>query len=113
IESLKLQDAKVNVWGVGTRLVTAYDQPALGGVYKLGAIQDDDGQLRPKIKVSEQLAKSTIPGVLQVRRFENAEGFTGDMLYDELGGAKPGSTIVDAIDATRRKTMPAESASRD
>src|SRR5262249_15832235 len=68
IESLKQQGAKIAVWGVGTRLVTGYDQPALGGVYKLGALQDDAGRWQAKIKLSEEPVKTTIPGVLQVRR---------------------------------------------
>ena len=54
IASLKDQGAQIAVWGVGTKLVTAYDQPALGGVYKLGAIQSDDGTWVPKVKLSEQ-----------------------------------------------------------
>lgn len=108
IESLKQQGAKIAVWGVGTRLVTAYDQPALGGVYKLGALKDDSGQWQPKIKLSEQAAKTSIPGILQVRRFETAEGFVADMIYDETTGVDASHTIVDVKDATRRKRIPAD-----
>src|SRR5262245_40889894 len=54
IESLKQQGATIAVWGVGTKLATAYDQPALGGVYKLGALQDASGVWQPKLKLSEQ-----------------------------------------------------------
>jgi nicotinate phosphoribosyltransferase len=54
IQSLKSQGATIAVWGVGTRLATAFDQPALGGVYKLGAIQDEHGIWRSKLKLSEQ-----------------------------------------------------------
>ena len=50
IASLKEQGAKINVWGVGTKLITAYDQPALGGVYKLGSIRGDDGNWSYKVK---------------------------------------------------------------
>jgi nicotinate phosphoribosyltransferase len=113
IESLKLQNAKVNVWGVGTRLVTAYDQPALGGVYKLGALKDGSGRWQPKIKLSEQVAKTTIPGVLQVRRFETGGEFVGDMIYDESTGFDPGDTIVDVKDPTRQKPMPSDAVGRD
>ena len=71
IAGLKEQGARIDVWGVGTRLITAYDQPALGGVYKLTAIRPQGGAWRHKIKLSEQEAKISTPGVLQVRRFEN------------------------------------------
>ncbi|MRR52567.1 MAG: nicotinate phosphoribosyltransferase, partial [Rhodocyclaceae bacterium] len=70
ITSLKQQKAAIGLWGVGTRLVTAYDQPALGGVYKLTAMKDEHGAWAPKVKLSEQTAKTTNPGLLQVRRFE-------------------------------------------
>lgn len=85
IESLKAQGAKIGVWGVGTKLVTAYDQAALGGVYKLGAVQDETGKWIPKIKLSEQMVKTSTPGIQQVRRFYDKDGIAlGDMIYDEL-----------------------------
>lgn len=106
IESLKGQDAKITVWGVGTKLATAYDQPALGGVYKLGAIRNGDGEWVPKVKLSEQAAKTSIPGILQVRRFENEEGLVGDMIYDETRGADDRGVIVEIKDSNRRKQIP-------
>ena len=70
IASLKNQGARIGVWGVGTRLVTGHDQPALGGVYKLTAMRDSaDEQWQPRIKLSEQTIKISNPGILGVRRF--------------------------------------------
>ena len=74
INSLKEQGARIDVWGVGTKLATAYDQPALGGVYKLSALRDGDGRWQYKLKLSEQAAKISNPGVLQVRRFRSPAG---------------------------------------
>lgn len=119
IESLKIQGAAIGVWGVGTRLVTSYDQPALGGVYKLGAIRRDSTHpWQLKLKVSEQALKTTNPGVLQVRRFSDSDGvFAGDMIFDEstLGPGADGadSYIVDPRDATRRKRILAGTAHED
>lgn len=113
IASLKQQGAKINVWGVGTKLVTAYDQPALGGVYKLTAIRNPDGQWNHKVKLSEQAAKVTNPGVLQVRRFRNANEFIGDALYDTSHPPLDAMVIVDPLDATRRKHFPPEAQSED
>ncbi|MCI8326190.1 MAG: nicotinate phosphoribosyltransferase [Lachnospiraceae bacterium] len=62
IESLKLQGAMITSWGVGTNLITAKDNPAFGGVYKLAAIQDENGTFIPKIKLSENTEKVTNPG---------------------------------------------------
>lgn len=107
IASLKQQGAKIDTWGVGTMLVTAYDQPALGGVYKLSAIQKADGTWRPTIKLSEQAAKVTNPGILQVRRFFRSGEFIGDAIYDEARELPHKITIVDPADATRRKHFPA------
>ncbi len=107
IESLKNQGAQVALWGVGTQLATAFNQPALGGVYKLGALQDADGNWQPKIKLSENVVKTTVPGILQVRRFFNSQNFVCDMIYDETAGVDSRNTIVDVKDTTRlRKIEP-------
>jgi nicotinate phosphoribosyltransferase len=96
IAELKNQGAKIAVWGVGTKLVTAYDQPALGGVYKLGAIRNADGVWEPKVKLSEQEIKTSTPGMLQVRRFSNGDTAVADMIYNELQGKPSSATIVNS-----------------
>jgi nicotinate phosphoribosyltransferase len=106
VASLKDQGAKINVWGVGTKLVTAYDEPALGGVYKLAAVRGKDGRWNYKVKLSEQSAKVTNPGIHQVRRFRTEAEFIGDGIYDVPGGAPEHFTIVDPLDPTRRKHLP-------
>jgi len=115
IASLKEQGAQINVWGVGTKLITAYDQPALGGVYKLGAIRDASGNWAYKVKLSEQTAKVSTPGVLQVRRFYSDRDGTplADAIIDENAMCDGRITIVDPLDMTRRKTVPDGSASED
>jgi len=105
IASLKEQGAKINMWGVGTKLITAWDQPALGGVYKLSAIREPGQPWQPKVKLSEQAAKISTPGVLQVRRFSDDQEATGDMIYDTSIGAPPERTMIDPLDPTRRKTF--------
>ncbi len=113
IASLKDQGAAIDVWGVGTKLVTAWDQPALGGVYKLSAIRrPGDESWVPRVKLSEQTAKVTTPGVLGVRRFTRPDGsLAGDMIYDvDHPPACDGATMVDPADSTRRKTFTAEQA---
>jgi nicotinate phosphoribosyltransferase len=113
IESLKQQGAAINVWGVGTKLVTAYDQPALGGVYKLSAIRGRDGNWEHKLKLSEQSAKITNPGILQVRRFRTESEFIGDAIYDLASPIPESFTIVDPLDATRRKHFASGTFSED
>jgi nicotinate phosphoribosyltransferase len=106
IADLKQQGAKINVWGVGTRLVTAYDQPALGGVYKLAALRDAQENWQHKIKLSEQAVKVSVPGIQQVRRYRDDQGqFFADAIYDTLVGIGDGCTIIDPADMTRRKTI--------
>lgn len=75
IESLKFQGAMITSWGVGTNLITSKDNPAFGGVYKLAAIQKEDGTFLPKIKLSENTEKVTNPGNKTVYRiYDNDTG---------------------------------------
>jgi nicotinate phosphoribosyltransferase len=113
ISSLKDQGATIGVWGVGTRLATAYDQPALGGVYKLSAIRDAAGAWQHKIKLSEQTVKVSIPGVLQVRRFVQRNEFIGDAIFDTLLQLPEEFTIIDPHDMTRRKRFGKGTQSQD
>lgn len=80
IKSLLSQDAPIDLFGVGTRLVTGHESPALDGVYKLAAIND-----QPKLKISENIEKITLPGRKKVMRYYDANGnFYGDgILLDE------------------------------
>lgn len=71
IQNLKMQGAKINVWGVGTRLITAFDQPALGAVYKLVSIEDEHGQMQDTLKLSSNAEKVSTPGKKQVWRITN------------------------------------------
>jgi len=105
VTSLKHQGAAISVWGIGTRLVTASDQPALGGVYKLSAIRDPGGPWQHRVKVSEQPIKTSTPGIHQVRRFVRDGVFVADMIYDASAETPPGRTMIDPFDATRRRTF--------
>lgn len=111
IARLKERGAQVDIWGVGTRLVTAYDQPALGGVYKLAALRDED-QWRPKIKLSEEPNKISIPGILQVRRFNHQGLHVADMIYDELHGVTEPPEMV-LLNDNRVWHPPADATSSD
>ena len=74
INSLKLQGAAINSWGVGTNLITSKDCPSFGGVYKLAAIRDKStGKFIPKIKLSENAEKITNPGNKTIKRIYNKE----------------------------------------
>lgn len=86
ISDLLKQDAQIDIWGVGTSLVTAYDHPALDGVYKLTALRDQQGAWEYKLKLSEQKSKISNPGIHQIRRFFYDDEFVTDVIYDvELG----------------------------
>lgn len=105
IESLKKQGATIAAWGVGTKLVTGQDDGALGGVYKINAIRDEDGVWQPRIKLSEQAVKVSTPGVLQVRRFSQDGALVADAVLDESSGPVEECTIIDPVDHTRRRTL--------
>lgn len=74
ILSLKMQGAKIDVWGVGTKLITAYDQPALGAVYKIVSIEGKDGSMQPTLKLTANAEKITTPGKKQVWRIRSNNG---------------------------------------
>lgn len=82
IASLKSQGAKINLWGVGTKLITSDDCPAFGGVYKLAAEEDDNGTFAPKIKLSNNPGKVTNPGIKKVFRFydKNTDKIKADLI---------------------------------
>jgi nicotinate phosphoribosyltransferase len=103
IKKLKDQGAPISVWGVGTSLVTAYDQPALDGVYKLSALRNEAGQWQYKLKLSEQPVKISNPGLYQVRRFYKENKLVMDVLYDlELGiPEKPELASIDGSQALK------------
>jgi nicotinate phosphoribosyltransferase len=82
LESLKRQGARVDIWGVGTRLVTSFSSPALGGVYKLTAMDENGETMLPKIKRSDNPEKITNPGLKKVyRMFDQRERMRGDVLF--------------------------------
>jgi nicotinate phosphoribosyltransferase len=105
ITELKRQNARIQVWGVGTNLVTAKDQPALDGVYKLSAIRDPDSPWTYKLKLSEQQFKISNPGILQVRRYFNDEGNIADMIYDINANVSHDAVMVDPFDATKEREI--------
>lgn len=113
ITSIKQQGGQIGIWGVGTKLVTAYDQPAMGGVYKLAAIREEDGAWRYSVKLSEQPIKVSNPGIQQVRRFRLGNEFIGDMIYNEGVSMKSDRVIVDPINMSRSKKMPADATIED
>lgn len=82
IKDLLKQDAKIDIFGVGERLITAKSTPVFGGVYKLVAVEHEDGTIEPKIKISENVIKITNPHFKKVYRFYDNE--TGKALADEL-----------------------------
>ncbi len=107
IRSIRDEGAQVMSWGVGTKLATAYDQPSLGGVYKLSATRENgDSTWIDHVKISESSAKLTTPGVLNVRRYYFEDGhIAGDMVFDTNAAVNEGEVIVDPMDGLRRKDL--------
>ena len=99
IQSLMLQGAPIDSFGVGTKLATCDPQPSLGGVYKLCATKRPGEKWMPTMKLSEQAYKRTIPGLQRVYRFCNREGvYTGDIIVDNLKDSHNLSYSVDVLD---------------
>ena len=109
IRDLMMQEAKIDTFGVGERLITAKSAPVFGGVYKLAAVEDEQGNIIPKIKISENITKITNPHYKKLYRFYDNE--SGKALADELcvydetiDGTKP-HTIFDPDAIWKTKTL--------
>jgi nicotinate phosphoribosyltransferase len=113
IAKLKSEGAKISVWGVGTKLSTGHDDSALGGVYKLSAIRDSAGAWQYKVKLSEQTAKMSNPGILQVRRFRVDDRAVADVVFDVPSPPKGRWVLVEPLDSSRRTTVPQNAAGED
>ena len=109
IQDLLLQDAKLDSFGVGENLITSKNEPVFGGVYKLVAIENDNGELIPKIKLSETTQKITTPGFKEVYRFygrDNGKALADYIVLagEEVDDTKP-ITIFDPNDIWKKKTL--------
>lgn len=107
INSIRDEGVEPMSWGVGTKLACAYDQPTLGGVYKLSATKaPNDTAWKDHIKISESVQKLTTPGVLDIRRYYDEGGnLAGDMVYDIYAPVDADEVIVDPADGLRRKRL--------
>jgi nicotinate phosphoribosyltransferase len=89
ITDLKAQGAKIDGWGVGTKLITSYQQPALGAVYKLVSIEDENGNMVDTIKLSENPEKISTPGLKSVYRIANTMNGKWEGDYIAMENEKP------------------------
>ncbi|WCJ52058.1 nicotinate phosphoribosyltransferase [Lentilactobacillus buchneri] len=89
IASLKMQHAKIDVWGVGTKVITAFDQPALGAVYKMVSVEDADGKMTDTIKISGNAEKVSTPGKKQVWRITDSKDGKSEGDYVTLADEDP------------------------
>jgi nicotinate phosphoribosyltransferase len=117
ITDLKQRGAKIDVWGVGTKLSTGQPDAALGVIYKLGAIRRTGlpaeasakagGEWQYRIKLSEESTKTSVPGSLQVRRFYQPDGkFMADAVYETDHGVPEPCEIVDVETEDKTKIHP-------
>lgn len=110
IQSLKAQGATITSWGVGTNLITSKDCPAFGGVYKLAAIQDENGAFIPKIKLSENSEKVTNPGNKTFYRLYDAKSgkIKADLicLADETIDTSCDMLLFDPNEPWKKTTLP-------
>ena len=109
IQDLLLQDAKIDLFGVGERMITAKSEPVFGGVYKLAAVEDPEGNINPKIKISENVSKITTPCFKSVWRLFDRETdkAIADVitLHDEVIDDEKPYTIFDPDHTWKRKTV--------
>lgn len=109
LHDLKMQKAAINSWGVGTNLITSKDCPSFGGVYKLAAIQNENGEFIPKIKLSENSEKITNPGNKTIYRiYDNETGkMKGDLICfaDETFDTSEDLLLFDPIETWKKTKL--------
>ena len=109
IRDLLLQGAKVDMFGVGERLITARSEPVFGGVYKLAAVEDEKGQIVPRIKLSENVTKITNPHFKKVYRLFDRETGKAEAdyiaVYDEVVDDTLPLELFDPEATWKRKTL--------
>ena len=109
LHDLKMQGAAIDSWGVGTNLITSKDCPSFGGVYKLAAIQNEEGKFVPKIKISENTEKITNPGNKTIYRiYEKASGkIKADLICfaDEVIDPKQDLLLFDPMDTWKKTKL--------
>jgi nicotinate phosphoribosyltransferase len=107
IADMKQRGARIDVWGVGTKLTTGQPDAALGGIYKLGAVRRPGGQWQYRIKLSDEAAKTSCPGSLQVRRFHQPDGsLIADAIYETNHPINEPCVIVD-LETDKKMEIPA------
>lgn len=110
IHDLKVQGAEINVWGVGTNLITSKDCPSFGGVYKLAGIMNDEGDFIPKIKISENTEKITNPGNKTVYRIYDKDSgkIRADLICfaNEMFDTSEDLLLFDPIDTWKKTKLP-------
>ena len=109
IRDLMMQGAEIDIFGVGERLITAKSTPVFGGVYKLVAVENEQGEIIPKIKVSENTAKITNPHFKKVYRYydrESGKALADELcLYDEIVSGRESHTVFDPNATWKKKTL--------
>jgi nicotinate phosphoribosyltransferase len=107
IVEMKKRGAKIDIWGVGTKLTTGQPDAAVGGIYKLGSVRRPGEPWRYRIKLSDEPAKTSFPGLLQVRRFHRPDGrFISDAIY-EIDHPVNGPCVIVDVRTNARSEIPA------
>ena len=109
IQDLLMQGAQIDLFGVGERMITARSEPVFGSVYKLAAVEDAEGNIVPKIKISENVEKITVPHFKKLYRFygkDNGKAIADYMtVHDEVVDDSKDMTIFDPSATWKRKTV--------
>lgn len=113
IADLERREGVIQLWGVGTHLTTGHPDPALNGVYKLAAYRPPGGDWQPRVKVSDTPAKTTIPGLLAVRRYRRDGRPHADAIHDVRTPLEGRLTLVDPARDDERLELDADAPHED